>query len=153
MNKLEDWHFCYGVSGKPLQVVGFIYGDDRFADGSRINTSRLMNIFEDRVETKNSTYYLGRKSYIQEVYNFVQDNNYKLLRKGADAIHKLGNIKRDTYDVELIYAQEETEDEYIGSFIEGFGFINVRFKKSDCRNPTQEELEMIDEGNLELIKF
>lgn len=150
--RLENWYFIYFVSGKPQQCCGEVYGNEKFEDGKFVKTSKIIEVGKNFIKTRNSTYELGKKSYIQENYKPVT-SNFKLLKRGADAIHKLGNIKRDSYDAELIAVHKEEEDFYIGNYVEGFGFIDVKFKKSDCRNPTQEELELIDDGKLELIKF
>lgn len=52
--KLEDW----------LQLgdrlVGFIYGDHRFADGNRIRTSRVLKIDHQIAVTAHTTYRLGK---------------------------------------------------------------------------------------------
>lgn len=65
-----------------------------------------------------------------------------ILKGGADAIHMLGNIKRDFDDKIIVY--EEDEDNYYGNFEEGFGFINVKFKKEDVRCLTKEEIDKIN---------
>lgn len=63
------------------------------------------------------------------------------LRKGGKAIHQLGDISRDVYNAELITIYDEDEDNWIGQFVEGFGFINVKFAKSDCKEATEEEIK------------
>ena len=55
------------------------------------------------------------------------------------AQHKLGDISRDEED--LCYIHEETDDCYIGSWVTGFGFVNVEFPKETTRELTQEEIE------------
>lgn len=62
-----------------------------------------------------------------------------VLKGGSLAIHQLGNIGRE--DDEYIHVYAETEDNYIGQFEEGFGFIDVKFNKNDCRNLTQVEID------------
>jgi len=64
-------------------------------------------------------------------------NKIMMLKGGSPAIHKLGDISRknDNY----IRIHEETKTHYIGSFEEGYGFINVEFRKEDCRKLTEEE--------------
>jgi len=64
-------------------------------------------------------------------------NKIMILKGGSPAIHKLGNIGR--LNDEHIRVHEETETHYIGNFEEGFGFINVEFRKEDCRLLTEEE--------------
>ena len=63
------------------------------------------------------------------------------LRKGGKAIHQLGDISRDVYNAELITVYDEDKDNWIGQFVEGFGFINVKFAKSDCKEATEEEIK------------
>lgn len=54
------------------------------------------------------------------------------------AIHKAGDISRDTPDLCII--REEDEDNYYGEWILGFGFIGVRFPKSTTRKLTDGEI-------------
>lgn len=68
-------------------------------------------------------------------------NRIMVLKGGSPAIHKMGNIGRK--NDEFIRVQSENKDYYIGQFEEGFGFIDVKFKKSDCRNITKEEREFL----------
>jgi hypothetical protein len=65
-----------------------------------------------------------------------------VLKGGSPAIHQLGNIGRD--DDDYIRVCGENGDYYIGEFEEGFGFINVKFKKSDCRLLTKEERDNLN---------
>lgn len=55
------------------------------------------------------------------------------------AIHKLGDISRDTPD--LCVVSEEDEDNFYGNWVTGFGFISVRFPKTTTRNLTEDEIE------------
>ena len=64
-------------------------------------------------------------------------NKIMILKSGSPALHKLGDIGREVDD--LIRVHSETEEYYIGSFEEGLGFIDVKFKKEDCRPLTEEE--------------
>jgi hypothetical protein len=64
-------------------------------------------------------------------------NKIMILKGGSPAIHKLGDIGRDVDDKIRIY--EETDVHYIGNFEEGFGFIDVKFRKEDCRPLTEGE--------------
>jgi hypothetical protein len=65
-----------------------------------------------------------------------------VLKGGSPAIHQLGNIGRENDDYIRVY--DETEDCYIGSFEEGFGFVDVKFRKGDCRPITEEERKEIN---------
>jgi hypothetical protein len=53
------------------------------------------------------------------------------------AIHKLGDISRDSEEICRIYAEEG--DDYIGAWVEGFGFFDVKFPKATTRDLTPEE--------------
>lgn len=55
------------------------------------------------------------------------------------AYHQLGDISRDEED--LCVVKDEDEDYYIGNWVEGFGFIDVKFPKETTRELTQEEVE------------
>lgn len=75
------------------------------------------------------------------IVNELEKYGYMFIRKGGKAIHQLGDISRDYYNAELINVDSEEDEYYIGNFCEGFGFIGVKFKKSDCRKATQEEVD------------
>ena len=55
------------------------------------------------------------------------------------AIHKMGNISRKEGD--LCRVTKESQTDYYGMWITGFGFFNVRFPKETTRELTQEEIE------------
>jgi len=69
-------------------------------------------------------------------------NKIMMLKANSPAIHKLGNIGRNIDDKIRIHSEDDTH--YIGSFEEGYGFINVKFNKSDCRQLTLEERENLN---------
>lgn len=54
------------------------------------------------------------------------------------AIHKLGDISSEEPD--LCYIKDEDEENYIGSWVEGMGFIEVKFPKETTRPLTKEEI-------------
>ena len=83
----------------------------------------------------------------------MEESKYMLIRKGGKAIHMLGDISRDFFDAELIIVHDEDEENYIGHYAEGFGFINVKFRKSDCRLAADEEVELCFKGKMEDVKF
>jgi hypothetical protein len=64
-------------------------------------------------------------------------NKMMMLKGGSPALHKLGNIGRIEDEYIRIYKEEYKY--YIGNFEEGFGFVDVKFKKEDCRSLTEEE--------------
>ena len=55
------------------------------------------------------------------------------------AFHVLGDISRD--QPSLVVIDGEDEDDFIGQFVEGFGYINVRFPKGTTRELTAAEVE------------
>jgi len=55
------------------------------------------------------------------------------------AIHQLGDISSDEPD--LCIVSKETETDYIGNWVTGLGFINVRFPKETTRELTEAEIE------------
>ena len=67
---------------------------------------------------------------------------YMFLRKGGKAIHQLGDISRDYYNSELIVVEKEEPLNWVGHFAEGYGFIDVKFAKEDCKDATDEEVKM-----------
>lgn len=54
------------------------------------------------------------------------------------AIHKLGDISRDEPDLCIIF--QEDAHNYIGNWVTGFGFIDVKFPKETTRNLTDKEI-------------
>lgn len=67
-----------------------------------------------------------------------------VLKAGRPAIHQLGNLGRNRDD--FIRVGTDDGEYYIGNFEEGFGFINVKFKKEDCRPLTESEVEKINKS-------
>ena len=59
------------------------------------------------------------------------------LRMGTTAHHQLGDISREKPSY-FVYDREDNEN-YYGSWVEGFGFINVRFPKESTRDLTKDE--------------
>ncbi|GIF08693.1 hypothetical protein Asi03nite_62310 [Actinoplanes siamensis] len=56
------------------------------------------------------------------------------------AFHQLaGDISRDEHHLALI--TDEDDDDFIGSWVEGAGFINVRFPKGTTRELATDEVE------------
>lgn len=84
-------------------------------------------------------------SYLTAAYNMLQKSeNVKQpsLPKymiATTAIHNLGDISRKEGDLCLVF--EEDGDYYIGNWVTGFGFINVKFPKISTRELTEDEIE------------
>lgn len=55
------------------------------------------------------------------------------------ATHQLGDLSRPDPHLALIH--DETDAEYIGEWVAGIGYINVRFPKSSTRELTDDEKE------------
>lgn len=55
------------------------------------------------------------------------------------AIHMLGDISRDVPNMCVI--NKEDEENYIGMWVEGFGFFDVKFPKETTRELTKEEID------------
>ena len=55
------------------------------------------------------------------------------------ATHKLGDISNNSPD--LCFITGEDKNNYIGHWVTGFGFINVRFPRATTRKLTPKEIE------------
>jgi hypothetical protein len=62
---------------------------------------------------------------------------------GTEAHHQLGDLSRVNPD--FFAVQSETETDYIGHWLTGFGFVNVRFPKHATREMTDTEAAWLDE--------
>lgn len=72
-------------------------------------------------------------------------SNYMM---ATTAIHQLGDISSDTPDLCVVHSEDE--DNYIGNWVTGFGFINVKFPKSTTRPLTAEEKDRYSKLNYQL---
>lgn len=64
------------------------------------------------------------------------------------AIHQLGDISREKEDICQIYGEDA--DNYIGNWVTGLGFIDVKFPKVSTRALTPEEVEHFDGKRLRI---
>ena len=64
------------------------------------------------------------------------------------AIHMLGDISRDEEDLCLIHGKDP--ENYIGSWVTGFGFIDVKFPKKTTRELTQDEIEKYNSMSVQI---
>lgn len=62
------------------------------------------------------------------------------------AMHKLGDISSDIPDICLVYAEDG--DDWIGHWVCGYGFFDVRFPKSTTRDLTEEEIKKYNGQNM-----
>jgi hypothetical protein len=72
----------------------------------------------------------------------MSETSKRRIMIATTALHQLGDISRDEPDFCIIYS--EADDAYIGRWLEGLGFENVRFPKETTRDLTSEEQEMVD---------
>ena len=68
-----------------------------------------------------------------------QVKKYPRHMMATTAIHQLGDISRDEPDLCVI--EHEEGDNYIGAWVTGFGFFNVKFPKTTTRELTDDEAE------------
>jgi hypothetical protein len=64
------------------------------------------------------------------------------------AIHQLGDISRKTPD--LCRVHKEDKENYIGSWVTGLGFIEVKFPKETTRDLTEAEIEKYNNQYVQL---
>lgn len=62
------------------------------------------------------------------------------------AIHKCGDISRDEPELCRIYAEDG--ENWFGSWVEGFGFFDVKFPKETTRELTDDEINHFKKQNL-----
>jgi hypothetical protein len=74
-----------------------------------------------------------------KIINTLRNDMKRGYMMATTAIHQLGDISRDTPD--LCYVNKEDEENYIGSWVTGMGFIDVKFPKATTRELTQEEID------------
>jgi hypothetical protein len=64
------------------------------------------------------------------------------------AIHQLGDISSSIPDLCVIHSEDD--DNYIGNWVSGFGFVDVKFPKNTTRELTPEEVDKYH-GNIYFI--
>lgn len=74
-----------------------------------------------------------------------------MLLSGKDAQHCMRNINRDQeYGDQEIIIRWESKNFYYGNFLEGFGFVDVAYKKKDVRELTEDEINRIKDIGISL---
>ena len=68
--------------------------------------------------------------------------NLSRVKMGTKAYHKLGDISRD--EPGYFYYHAADGENYYGQWLTGYGYINVRFPKSETRDMTEEEREYLE---------
>lgn len=66
------------------------------------------------------------------------------------AIHKLGDISRDAPDYCVVREDAADPDNYIGDWVTGYGFIDVKFPKATTRECTPAETKWFDDNESSL---
>lgn len=74
-----------------------------------------------------------------------------LMLEGPHAFHKLGDIGRPGFGPQKIVVEAYKPPWLIGSFLEGFGFMDVHFPKDDCRKMTDEEKREHEKGRIVIV--
>jgi len=69
----------------------------------------------------------------------------------AKAMHKIGDISREKEDICIIHA--ENDQNYIGNWVTGFGFINVEFPKKTTREFTPCEIKKYNSTYVQLSDY
>jgi hypothetical protein len=64
------------------------------------------------------------------------------------ALHQLGDISRDKPD--LCRVESEEGDNYVGAWVTGFGFFNVKFPKATTRELTKAEIKKHDKRSVRI---
>ena len=70
---------------------------------------------------------------------------------GTTAIHKMGDISREESD--LCFVSDEDGENYIGHWVTGYGFVNVKFPKSTTRELSKEEIEHYNKLKFQLSNY
>ena len=79
----------------------------------------------------------------------MTDKTFPRYMMGTKAIHKAGDISRDEPD--YCYIKQQEGDNYIGAWVEGYGFIDVKFPVETTRECTPEEVEYLGKMRLVII--
>lgn len=72
------------------------------------------------------------------IYNTEEEAMFPKYMMATKAIHQLGDISSKEPDICVIH--KEDADNYIGNWVFGLGFINVKFPKSSTRDLTPDEV-------------
>lgn len=73
---------------------------------------------------------------------YLKEDKTCLYAMGKEAHHHLGDISRDKWDLIQIYAEDE--ENYIGNWAYGYGFIEVKFSKKSIKQLNQKEIKKYD---------
>ena len=67
----------------------------------------------------------------------MEKSRVMILKAGCDAIHTLGNLKRE--EDSHVFVVEDDESHFKGNFLDGYGFIDIKFNKEDVRELSDSE--------------
>ena len=76
--------------------------------------------------------------------NFLKMEDKHMM--GTVALHQLGDISSDEPDICVIYGDDG--DYWVGQWIYGYGFFNVRYPKETTRELTEEEYNKYNDRGL-----
>ena len=76
---------------------------------------------------------------IKKMRKFLKKDKTILYAMGKEAHHLLGEISREKWD--LISIDQEDEDNYYGSWVYGYGFIDIRFPKKSIKALNKKEIK------------
>ena len=162
--KLNNWSVVY--SGSPYQAPelrsmrlhGIVDNHPRLGKDQCVTTSTIVKAEGRTITTHSgSVYELGDidpeyASYLKVNKIELDEENpikihkpkntgsgLKRYKMATKAIHLLGDISREEPDLCVIHSQDE--ENYIGNWVCGFGFIDVKFPKETTRDLTEEEIK------------
>jgi hypothetical protein len=95
----------------------------------------IKNSIKDAIDPKRIVDDL--KGLADEVKEVAKKYEYPRYMMATKAMHMLGDISRETPD--LCFIEKEEGENYVGSWVEGHGFFNVKFPKETTRELTEEE--------------
>jgi hypothetical protein len=64
------------------------------------------------------------------------------------ALHKMGDISRPVGDICRVTT--ERENDYLGAWVTGYGFIGVKFPKDSTRELTKEEVKEYNQRSFQI---
>lgn len=152
---------------KCTRLHGIVDKHPRLGENVEVTTSTIVKVEGKLVTTHSgSVYELGEPDagYLRwlekEGIQFDENNPIKLKEPevtdgtvnkymmATEAYLKSGNISRDEPDLCYIYGEDENN--FIGKWIEGFGFFDVKFPKKTTRPLTEEEISRFSGGTLSI---
>jgi len=78
----------------------------------------------------------------------MRNKTMKKYMMATTAIHQAGDISRDDPDLCVIFEEDDTN--YIGNWVTGLGFIDVKFPKETTRPLTEQEIEKYNKLSIQI---